>query len=767
MTIYNKSSKRELSQRKLESYERYCKVIQWGRQDPIQFTKRFLQIELLDIQKYAIYQSWYRDFVLWLESRNAGKALALDTPIPTPKGYTTMGDLRIGDTVFDENGAPTKIIYISDIFYNHKCYEIEFEDGEKIVADKDHLWYVKNNSTGHGFQTKKTFDLVHDYAVQTGRQKSTCKYSVPCSGYNCETNRTKSIISIKEVPSVPTKCIQVDNPRKLYLCGLKNTVTHNTTKLAIYPMIRSILIPYHVTYFLGNTGEQAKESFKKMEKIAKNEIESFVGTTDFFLNEVKKQINSDGFVHDPSSFRCELFNGSAIYTLNSDIINIKGKRANLVCYDEAGWFSEELFVQSEQFVNQDENFKTGGNIDVRLEPKGFSRQLLYASSASDTSSEFYHKYKQFSEQMLIGNPRYFVCDFNVDVIMTATKDGNPYIPLISKDKVDKAMSENREKALRELYNKFSADSHEGQIVTRRDIMQNSVKRPPKLCGNGNELWMAAYDSARMTDNSILAWAELRDDPEKGWCMDIHNVISMVDRKTKRKTPLRLPEQVDILKKALLDYNGADYGKLDYENIKVLLCDAGAGGQMIGGITDQMLADWQGYDGKIHHGIIDKSHRANETAIRAYPDAVDIVKLVEPRANRNDIFDAADKMTKLGVVSFPESTDGKDYIMTIDDEGNENRYDLSYEEQMALAQIELMKNEIVTMCKYENAGAITYNFPPDKRNKMHDDRAFVYGLLCWYLSRLRRGQIMDRKPENNAEIFTAIEMRAPVIREKRW
>nr|DAW40740.1 MAG TPA: Terminase large subunit [Caudoviricetes sp.] len=613
MMVYNKSSQKELSQRKLEAYEKYCKVIQWGRQEPIKFTERFAKIELLDIQKYAIYQSWYRDFVLWLESRNAGK----------------------------------------------------------------------------------------------------------------------------------------------------------TFQLAIYPTIRSVLIPYHITYYLGNTGEQAKETFKKMEKIVKGEIESIVGSTEFFLDEIRKPTNSDGFVHDPSSFRCEFFNGSAIYTLNSDIVNIKGRRANLVCYDEAGWFSDELFVQSEQFVNQDENFKTGSGIDVRLEPKSFSRQLLYASSASDTSSGFYAKYKQFSEQMLLGNPKYFVCDFNVDVIMTATKDGEPYTPLISKDKVDQAMATDREKALRELYNKFSADSHEGQIVTRRDIMQNSVKRPPKLHGDGTELWIAAYDSARMTDNSILGWAELRNDPEKGWCMDIQNVISMVDTKTKKKTPLRLPEQVEVFKKSILDYNASSLGKLDYENIKVILCDAGAGGQMIGGITDQMLADWTGPDGKVHHGLIDKSHRANETAIRAYPNAVDLIKLVEPKANRNDIFDAADKMTKLGVVTFPESTDGKDHIVTIDDEGNEVRYDLSPEEQMALAQIELMKSEIVTMCKYENAGAITYNYPPDKRNKMHDDRAFVYGLLCWYLSRLRRGQILEHKPEGNSNIFSTIQVRPPVIREKRW
>ena len=78
-------------------------------------------------------------------------------------------------------------------------------------------------------------------------------------------------------------------------------------------------------------------------------------------------------------------------------------------------FSEELFIQSEQFVNQDQDFKTGIGLDIRLEPKGFGRQLLYASSASDTSSEFYKKYKQFSEAMIMGDPKYFVCAKDINL----------------------------------------------------------------------------------------------------------------------------------------------------------------------------------------------------------------------------------------------------------------------------------------------------------------------------------------------------------------
>src|ERR671916_1242341 len=40
-----------------------------------------------------------------LVARLEGKALALETPIPTPLGWRTMGDLQPGDPVFDETGA--------------------------------------------------------------------------------------------------------------------------------------------------------------------------------------------------------------------------------------------------------------------------------------------------------------------------------------------------------------------------------------------------------------------------------------------------------------------------------------------------------------------------------------------------------------------------------------------------------------------------------------------------------------------------------------
>lgn len=73
-----------------------------------------------------------------------GKALALDTPIPTPSGWTAQGALLPGDTVFDENGVPCQVTGISETWKNRLCYRLRFSDGSEIIADGKHEWQAIN-----------------------------------------------------------------------------------------------------------------------------------------------------------------------------------------------------------------------------------------------------------------------------------------------------------------------------------------------------------------------------------------------------------------------------------------------------------------------------------------------------------------------------------------------------------------------------------------------------------------------------------------------
>jgi deoxycytidine triphosphate deaminase len=75
-----------------------------------------------------------------LVARLEGKALALDTEVPTPFGWTTMGNLAPGDLVFDERGEPTRVVATTEPFLDRPCRQVLFSDGATVIADIAHLW---------------------------------------------------------------------------------------------------------------------------------------------------------------------------------------------------------------------------------------------------------------------------------------------------------------------------------------------------------------------------------------------------------------------------------------------------------------------------------------------------------------------------------------------------------------------------------------------------------------------------------------------------
>lgn len=80
--------------------------------------------------------------VTLLGRQKASKALDIDTMLPTPTGWTTMSDVKVGDYLMDANGSPTKVTAATEVMYGHDCYEITFSDGAKIIADAGHQWLV-------------------------------------------------------------------------------------------------------------------------------------------------------------------------------------------------------------------------------------------------------------------------------------------------------------------------------------------------------------------------------------------------------------------------------------------------------------------------------------------------------------------------------------------------------------------------------------------------------------------------------------------------
>lgn len=76
-----------------------------------------------------------------------GKALALDTPLPTPTGWTTMGDVAVGDELLGADGKPTRVVAATEVLLGRPCYEVEFSDGTVIVADAAHQWLTETRAS--------------------------------------------------------------------------------------------------------------------------------------------------------------------------------------------------------------------------------------------------------------------------------------------------------------------------------------------------------------------------------------------------------------------------------------------------------------------------------------------------------------------------------------------------------------------------------------------------------------------------------------------
>jgi replicative DNA helicase len=75
-----------------------------------------------------------------------GKALALDTPLPTPTGWTTMASVTVGDQLLGADGRPVTITAATEVMEGRPCYEVLFDDQSRIVADAEHQWVTTSRT---------------------------------------------------------------------------------------------------------------------------------------------------------------------------------------------------------------------------------------------------------------------------------------------------------------------------------------------------------------------------------------------------------------------------------------------------------------------------------------------------------------------------------------------------------------------------------------------------------------------------------------------
>src|SRR3990167_3873678 len=111
--------------------------------------------------------------------KKQGKALALDTPIPTPAGFLVMADIEVGDLVFDETGAPTKVVATSEVLTDRPSYLVMFSDGAHCYCDEEHEW-VTWSLRAHGYGRYTTREIA---ATIGNRADGARNHSVDIAGH--------------------------------------------------------------------------------------------------------------------------------------------------------------------------------------------------------------------------------------------------------------------------------------------------------------------------------------------------------------------------------------------------------------------------------------------------------------------------------------------------------------------------------------------------------------------------------------------------------
>ncbi len=202
-----------------------------------------------------------------------GEALAIDTPIPTPAGWTTMADLEVGQYVLNECGRPAQIVAATEVQRGRPCYRVTFSDDSSLIADEDHLWtvtesvqpLVRARSTSvaldphHALHRRAGPNLAlrtMSLLVPTGRtpvpQTVTTRHlaqtvidgSGSTWGVQVDLRQEqlkllqvlgqgqvpepwRYVVRVEPVESVPVRCITVNTPSHLYLAGRSFIPTHN------------------------------------------------------------------------------------------------------------------------------------------------------------------------------------------------------------------------------------------------------------------------------------------------------------------------------------------------------------------------------------------------------------------------------------------------------------------------------------------------------------------------------------------------------------
>lgn len=94
-------------------------------------------------------------------SSGLGKALPNRTKIPTPIGWRTVEEIKVGDYLFDAFGKPTKVLGVFPQGYK-EVYQLTFKSGRVAECCDEHLWSYYKKPHGKVLVTKTLKEIIQE-----------------------------------------------------------------------------------------------------------------------------------------------------------------------------------------------------------------------------------------------------------------------------------------------------------------------------------------------------------------------------------------------------------------------------------------------------------------------------------------------------------------------------------------------------------------------------------------------------------------------------
>ena len=238
------------------------------------------QLNIEEEVKSWFYQS--SGAILVCGPTGSGKALHIDTLIPTPTGMKRVGEIKIGDKIYDKDKNLTEVLDIHQASKKDKLYKITLENSEVFKASGPHEWVVHNNKgllssvttdeifnkfeyeyfipklnfpvrLYNGYTVEERKELLYsmtgnseleiikldEYTDEIVELANSLGYYTYYENEKLVINKTKSkrLTRIVKVEKIKDNykdyfCFEVDSESHTYLIGNTFTITHNSTTMA-------------------------------------------------------------------------------------------------------------------------------------------------------------------------------------------------------------------------------------------------------------------------------------------------------------------------------------------------------------------------------------------------------------------------------------------------------------------------------------------------------------------------------------------------------